>query len=99
MKESLMRQAFGSGYDVVLDDTRLVPMTVKKLHKAAEAYGDVTVIEKGFSVDVGTCSARDSKRTGFAHVGDKIIKDMARGAGIDKGRKLSDKQEYYPPRP
>lgn len=99
MKESLMRQAFDNGYDVILDDTHLVPMTVKKLHKAAEGYGDVTVIEKGFNVSVETCIERDSKRTGFAHVGDKIIKDMARGAGIDKGRKLSDKQTYYEPRP
>ena len=99
MKESLMRQAFDNGYDVILDDTHLVPMTVKKLHTAAASYGDVTVIEKGFNVDVETCIARDSKRTGFAHVGDKIIKDMARGAGIDKGRKLSDKQTYYEPRP
>jgi predicted kinase len=99
MKEALMRQAFDAGYDVILDDTHLVPMTVKKLHAAAAAYGDVTVIEKSFNVDVETCIARDSKRTGFAHVGDKIIKDMARGAGIDKGRKLSDKQAYYEPRP
>lgn len=99
MKESLVRQAFDNGYDVILDDTHLVPMTVKKLHTAAASYGNVTVIEKGFNVDVETCIARDSKRTGFAHVGEKVIKDMARGAGIDKGRKLSDEQTYYEPRP
>lgn len=99
MKEALMRQAFDAGYDVILDDTHLVPMTVKKLHKAAESYGDVKVIEKGVNVDIKTCIERDSKRTGFAHVGEKIILDMARGAGIDKGRKLSDKEAYYEPRP
>lgn len=99
MKEALMRQAFDAGYDVILDDTHLVPMTVKKLHQAAAAYGDVKVIEKGVNVDVKTAIERDSKRTGFAHVGEKVIMDMARGAGIDKGRKLSDKEAYYEPRP
>jgi predicted kinase len=99
MKEALMRQAFDAGYDVILDDTHLVPMTVKKLHAAAASYGDVKVIEKGVNVDVKTCIARDAQRTGFAHVGEKIILDMARGAGLDKGRKLSDKECYYEPRP
>src|SRR6478609_578740 len=99
MKEALMRQAFDAGYDVILDDTHLVPMTVRKLHQAAAAYGDVTVIEKGVNVDIKTALERDLKRTGFAQVGEKVIKDMARGAGLDKGRKLSDKTSYYEPRP
>lgn len=98
-KEELVRKAFAGGYDVILDDTHLVPQTVKKLHQLAASVGDVKVIEHGVNIDVETCIARDSKRTGFAHVGDKIIKDMARGAGIDKGRKLSDKEFYYEPRP
>lgn len=98
-KEDLTRKAFTEGYDVILDDTHLVPMTVKKLHALAASVGDVKVIEKGVNVDVATCIARDAKRTGFAHVGEKVIKDMARGAGLDKGRKLSDKESYYEPRP
>lgn len=99
MKEALMRQAFDAGYDVILDDTHLVPMTVKKLHQVAAAYGDVKVIEKCVNVDIKTAIERDSKRTGFARVGEKVIMDMARMAGIDKGRKLSDKEVYYEPRP
>jgi len=99
MKEALTRQAFENGYDVILDDTHLVPMTVKKLHQLAASVGDVKVIEKGINVDLKTCIERDSKRTGFAHVGEKIIMNMARGAGLDKGRKLSDKEAYYEPRP
>lgn len=99
MKEALMRQAFDAGYDVILDDTHLVPMTVKKLHQAAAAYGDVKVIERGVNIDIKTAIERDSKRTGFAHVGEKVIMDMARMSGIDKGRKLSDKEAYYEPRP
>lgn len=98
-KEQLVRNAFAEGFDVILDDTHLVPMTVKKLHQLAASIGDVQVIEKGVNVDVKTCIERDAKRTGFAHVGEKIINDMARGAGLDKGRKLSDKVSYYEPRP
>ena len=98
LKNEIVRQAFREGYDVILDDTHLVPMTVKKLHELAASVGDVKVIEKGINVPVEECIRRDALRTGFAHVGEKIIKDMARGAGIDKGRKLSDKEAYYAPR-
>lgn len=97
-KNELVRQAMREGYDVILDDTHLVPMTVKKLHELAASVGDVTVIEKGVNVDVDTCVKRDAARTGFAHVGEKVIRDFARTSGVDKGRKLSDKQSYYPPR-
>jgi len=97
-KDGLVRQAFSAGYDVILDDTHLVPATVKKLHQLAASVGDVTVIEKGVNVDIDTCIKRDAARTGFAHVGEKVIRDFARVAGIDKGRKLSDKTSYYPPR-
>jgi len=98
MKNELIRQAFREGYDVILDDTHLVNTTVKKLHELAMSIGDVKVIEKGVNVDVETCIERDSKRTGFAKVGEKVIKDFAKLAGIDKGRKLSDKEAYYAPR-
>jgi len=98
LKEQAVREAFKAGYDVILDDTHLVSMTVKKLHQLAASIGDVTVIEKGINIDVETCVKRDAARTGFAHVGEKVIRDMARGAGLEKGRKLNDKTNYYPPR-
>lgn len=97
-KELLMRQAFDAGYDVILDDTHLVRETVKKLHASAAAYGDVKVIERGINVDVETCVARDAKRTGHARVGEKVIREFARFSGLDKGKKLTDKEAYYPPR-
>lgn len=97
-KNELIRQALREGYDVILDDTHLVAQTVKKLHELAASIGDVKVIEKGINVPVETCIERDSKRTGFAKVGEKVIKDFARMSGLDKGRKLSDKEVYYPPR-
>jgi predicted kinase len=97
-KDELVRQAMREGFDVILDDTHLVSMTVKKLHTLAATIGDVKLIEKGIPVSVDECIRRDALRTGFAHVGEKVIRDMARGAGLDKGRLLSDKETYYAPR-
>jgi len=98
-KEDLMKRALSSGFDVILDDTHLVPVTVKKLHQALAAIGDVTVVEMGFDVPVEECIRRDSNRTGFAHVGEKVIRGMAAGAKLDKGRMLAAlKETYYPPR-
>ena len=98
LKNEIVRQAFREGFDVILDDTHLVPSTVKKLHELALSVGDVKVIERGINVEVAVAIERDAKRTGFAHVGEKVINDMARMSGVDKGRKLSDKEAYYPPR-
>lgn len=98
MKNELIRQCFREGYDVILDDTHLVNQTVRKLHELAASIGDVKVIEKGVNVPVQTCIERDAKRTGFAKVGEDVIKKFASLAGVDKGRKLSDKEAYYPPR-
>ena len=97
-KNELVRQACREGFDVILDDTHLVPQTVKKIHELAQSIGDIKVIEVAVNESVETCIERDSKREGFAKVGEKVIKDMARGAGLDRGRKLSDKEAYYPPR-
>lgn len=97
-KEELIRVTFKKGYDVILDDTHLITATVKKLHELAASIGDVKVIEKGINVSVDECIRRDSLRPGFAKVGEKVITDFARAAGLDKGRKLNDKEVYYAPR-
>lgn len=97
-KNELTLKALKDGYDVILDDTHLVPMTVKKLHQLAASVGDVKVIERGVNVSVEECIKRDAAREGFKKVGEKVITDMARGAGLEKGRKLSDKETYYAPR-
>lgn len=98
LKSEAVRMAVREGYDVILDDTHLVPTTVKQLHQLAASIGDVTVVEKAINVPVEECIARDDRRTGFAKVGEKVIRDMARGAGLDKGRALANKETYYPPR-
>jgi predicted kinase len=94
LKNEAIKQAFQAGFDVILDDTHLVYQTVKKLHALAREIGDVKVIEKCFNLSAEECIERDKGRQGFALVGEKIIKDMAR---INKG-KLEDREVYYPPR-
>jgi len=98
MKSDLVRQAFREGYDVILDDTHLVASTMRKLHELAMSVGDVKVIERCVNVPIDVCIERDAKREGHQVVGEKVIRDMARSAGIGKGRSLSDKESYYPPR-
>lgn len=98
-KDSLILNAFTSGFDVVLDDTHLVPKTVQSLHDLAAKFGDVEVQEKCFNVSVKDCIDRDSKRLGHASVGAKVIEGMARSAGLDRGRKLVDRTKFYPAKP
>lgn len=98
VQDKLIRMAFQEGYDVVVDNTHLVPQTVKKLHKLAEGVGDVQVLEKGFNETVETCLKRNAQREGRARVPDEVIHRMARASGIDRGKKLEDRSVYYPPR-
>ena len=98
VQELLVRRALQDGYDVILDNTHLVTPTVKKIHKLAESVGDVQVIEKGINESIQVCIERNAKREGRAKVPEDVIHRMAKGAGIDRGRKLEDKVEYYPPR-
>lgn len=98
VQEKLIRAALQDGYDVIVDNTHLVPQTVKKLHKLAESVGDVTVLEKGFNVPIEECLARNAKREGRARVPDDVIHRMAKASGIDRGNTLLDKTAYYPPR-
>jgi hypothetical protein len=98
VQDQLIVSALREEFDVIIDNTHLVPQTVKKLHALVAAIGDVKVMEKCFNESVETCLARNDKREGVARVPDKTIKDMARGAGLDRGKKLHDKETYYPPR-
>jgi predicted kinase len=98
MQDTIIRCAFADGYDVIVDNTSLVQMTVKKLHRLAESIGDVKVIEKGFNVSVQECLRRNALREGVAKVPEKVIYDMSRASGIDRGRELCSSEVYYPPR-
>lgn len=97
-QDNLIVAALNDGYDVIIDNTHLVPNTLKKLHNLLSSVGDVKVIEKAFNVSITECIQRNAQREGRARVPDKVIHDMAHGSGIDRGKKLLDKETYYPPR-
>ncbi len=97
MQDQIVRSALSEGFDVIMDNTHLVQSTLNKVHRLAESIGDIKVIEKGFNVSVEECIKRNALREGHARVPDKVIRDMARAAGLDRNRMLSDKEIYYPP--
>jgi predicted kinase len=94
--DDMTRTAIMNGYDVILDNTHLVPATVKKVHKLAEKIGDVRVVEKAFNVPIAECLRRNALREGFAKVPDSAILGMAKGSGLDRGKLLQDRETYYP---
>lgn len=98
VQDQLILKALRDGYDVIVDNTHLVPQTLRKLHRLLASVGDVKVIEKCFNVSIAECKKRNALREGKARVPDSVIEGMAKGAGIDRGRVLEDKEFYYAPR-
>lgn len=95
VQDQIIRDSLAAGFDVIVDNTHLVGQTVKKLHDLAASIGDVTVIEKSFNVSVDVCLERNAQRSGAARVPDNVIYNMAKSAGLNKGRKLVDKTVFY----
>lgn len=98
VQDQLILKAIRDGYDIIVDNTHLVPQTLRKLHRLLASIGDVKAIEKCFNVSVDECKKRNVLREGRARVPENVIDGMAKGAGIDRGRVLEDKEFYYPPR-
>jgi len=98
VQDHLILQALRDGYDVIVDNTHLVPQTLKKLHRLLASVGDIKAIEKCFNVSIEECKKRNALRDGKAKVPDNVIEGMAKGSGINRGRVLEDRECYYPPR-
>lgn len=96
IQDQLILRALRDGYDVIVDNTHLVPQTLRKLHRLLASVGDVKVIEKCFNVPIDECKKRNAQREGKARVPDNVIDGMAKGAGLNRGRVLEDKEFYYP---
>lgn len=94
-QKQLLEKALREGYDVILDNTHLVPRTVKDLHIVCESVGDVKVIHQPFNTTIGECLKRNKARGG--KVPEKAILGMAKASKISKGRVLERLEKYYPP--
>jgi predicted kinase len=70
------------GFDVIIDDTNLVPKSFEQLIKTIQEkreqmeFNGVTILleVKIFEVDLEECIIRDSKRIGKAKVGEAVIR-------------------------
>lgn len=98
VQDQLILKALRDGMDLIVDNTHLVPQTLKKLHRLLASVGDVKVLEKGFNVSIAEAKRRNALREGIARVPDHVIDGMAKGAGIDRGRVLEDREFYYAPK-
>lgn len=96
VKLDVARLALAAGFDVILDDTHLVPATVAHIHAFAAELGAVRVIEKAFNLPVHECFARNARRPRATRVPRKVILRMARAAALDASNELQDREAYYP---
>lgn len=64
------------GLDVVCDDTFLNPRLVEQMRTIAQRCGVGFEVWSFLHVPIKTCIDRDALRSGNAHVGEKVIRDM-----------------------
>jgi predicted kinase len=76
-RDRLIFSGLKNGYTVISDDTNLQRVHKERLAQIAyecEAQFEV----KRFDTDLDTCIRRDALRKGDAHVGEKVIREMAK---------------------
>jgi hypothetical protein len=78
-KNNLLSAALKSGYDVILDDTHLVPQTVKKLHTFVESIGNVSIYPQYEQTNYGSTG----KVIGYT-LSQQVIVDSSDVDGITK---------------
>lgn len=69
-------KALRLGYDVVADQSSINPKSRKKLINKVAGYTEINAI--WVDTPIEKCIERDSKRTGWTQVGEKVIKKMAK---------------------
>lgn len=65
-----------SGADVIVDECNLNPVYFRELVKSVEFVGADWHTVEFTGVPLETCIARDAQRTGAAHVGEQVIRDL-----------------------
>lgn len=82
VRNLLIKLCMMEGFNVILDETFLVPKNQKEIGALVQTIADDLQMEievefKDFTdVSVEECIRRDSKRIGSAHVGEKVIRDF-----------------------
>jgi len=76
IRDILITNFLGHGYDVIVDDTNLHPKHEKNLKELADSLGVYFTVRDFTDVPLETCLERDRKRPNY--VGEKVIKQMYR---------------------
>jgi len=77
-RELMIRTARHRGQNVIADNTHMNQKTRKQIVNFCESIGYTVEIVDFQHVSVEECVRRDAQRTGRAHVGEKVIRDMHR---------------------
>lgn len=91
IQDAAVRAAIDGGFDVVLDNTHLVPRIPKRIKRVVA--GDAVFKVHDFNdVRIEECIRRDAERTGVAHVGEDVIRRLAsrRASASKSGWRLTD---------
>lgn len=73
-RDVIIQTFLRKGKNVIIDDTNLHPKHIRKIKSLAGPLNEVEVIF--FNTPIEVCIARDAKREGKAHVGEKVIRMM-----------------------
>lgn len=74
VRDYMVEQALGMGYNVIVDDTNLAPQHEASLRQSSEQFGAEFKVEDFTNISLETCIERDRKRPNY--VGEKVIRDM-----------------------
>lgn len=91
IQDAAIRSAIGDGFDVVVDNTHLVPRIPKRIKKTVA--GDAVFKVHDFNdVRVEECIRRDAQRSGPERVGEEVIRRLAdrRTKARKSGWRLTD---------
>lgn len=76
LRDAALGALLRSGRDVIVDDTNLRAKFVRSLMEIAHQAGAEVEIIDLTDVPLAECIRRDADRTGPAHVGERVIRDM-----------------------
>lgn len=82
IRDSRIRQALTSGYDVISDDTNFGKHEQRLRELAKECNADFALDDHFCQVPIEKCIRRDAQRVGKAKVGEEVIRKMAKQNGI-----------------
>lgn len=87
-EDALIRLALRNGKSVIVDDTNLNPVHMKRFEKIVSEFPDAILEVRCFDTDIDECIARDQKRD--KAVGEMVIQGM-RERFLDKNEKKPNK--------